>query len=56
MTNIVFRSFIDVKFGISATSFYEEPHDGDFDFLRVRYPYRARFAATNFEANADWLD
>ena len=34
---------------------YEEPHDGDFDFIKVRYPYRARFAATNFKRNADWL-
>jgi hypothetical protein len=35
---------------------YEEPHDGDFDFIKVRYPYRARFAATNFKRNADWLE
>lgn len=34
---------------------YEEPHDGDFDFIKVRYPYRVRFAATNFKRNADWL-
>jgi hypothetical protein len=34
---------------------YEEPHDGDFDFVKVRYPYRVRFAATNFKRNADWL-
>jgi hypothetical protein len=34
---------------------YEEPHDGDFDFIKVRYPYRSRFAATNFKKNADWL-
>jgi hypothetical protein len=35
---------------------YEEPHDGDFDFVKVRYPYRVRFAATNFKRNGDWLD
>lgn len=34
---------------------YEEPHDGDFDFIKIRYPYRVRFAATNFKRNADWL-
>jgi len=34
---------------------YEEPHDGDFDFVKIRYPYRVRFAATNFKTNADWL-
>ncbi len=34
---------------------YEEPHDGDFDYVKVRYPYRVRFAATNFKRNADWL-
>jgi hypothetical protein len=34
---------------------YEEPHDGDFDVVKVRYPYQARFAATNFKRNADWL-
>jgi hypothetical protein len=34
---------------------YEEPHDGDFDYIKIRYPYRARFAATNFKRNADWL-
>jgi hypothetical protein len=34
---------------------YEEPHDGDFDFVKVRYPYRVRFAATNFKRNADWI-
>lgn len=34
---------------------YEEPHDGDFDFVKIRYPYRVRFAATNFKKNADWL-
>ena len=34
---------------------YEEPHDGDFDFIRIRFPYRVRFAATNFKKNADWL-
>jgi hypothetical protein len=35
---------------------YEEPHDGDFDFVKVRFPYKARFAATNFKKNADWLE
>ena len=34
---------------------HEEPHDGDFDFVKIRYPYRVRFAATNFKRNADWL-
>lgn len=34
---------------------YEEPHDGDFDFVKIRYPYRVRFAATNFKRNSDWL-
>jgi hypothetical protein len=34
---------------------YEEPHDGDFDFVKIRYPYRVRFAAANFKRNADWL-
>ena len=34
---------------------YEEPHDGDFDFVKIRYPYRVGFAATNFKRNADWL-
>lgn len=34
---------------------YEEPHDGDFDFIKARYPYRCRFAATNFKRNASWL-
>jgi len=34
---------------------YEEPHDGDFDFVKIRYPYRVRFAATNFKKNEDWL-
>ncbi len=34
---------------------YEEPHDGDFDFVKVRYPCKVRFAATNFKRNADWL-
>jgi hypothetical protein len=34
---------------------YEEPHDGDFDFVKVRYPYKVRFAATNFKRNGDWL-
>lgn len=34
---------------------YEEPHDGDFDFIKARYPYKSRFAATNFKRNSDWL-
>jgi len=34
---------------------YEEPHDGDFDFVKVRYPYRVRFAATNFKRNEEWI-
>jgi len=34
---------------------YEEPHDGDFDFVKIRYPYKVRFAATNFKKNRDWL-
>lgn len=34
---------------------YEEPHDGDFDFVKIRFPYKVRFAATNFKRNADWL-
>ncbi len=34
---------------------FEEPHDGDFDFVKIRFPYRVRFAATNFKRNADWL-
>jgi hypothetical protein len=35
---------------------FEEPHDGEFDALKARYPYRPRFASTNFKRNADWLD
>jgi hypothetical protein len=34
---------------------YEEPHDGEFDVIRVRYNYSARFAATNFKKNSDWI-
>lgn len=34
---------------------FEEPHDGDFDAIKARYPYRSRFAATNFKTNSDWL-
>ncbi len=47
----------NVHFPGSAPLFnpHEEPHDGDFDFVKVRYPYRVRFAATNFKRNADWL-
>ena len=35
---------------------YEEPHDGEFDAIRVRYNYSARFAATNFKINRDWIE
>jgi hypothetical protein len=35
---------------------YEEPHDGEFDAIRVRYNYSARFAATNFKFNKDWIE
>lgn len=34
---------------------YEEPHDGEFDVIRLRYNYSARFAATNFRINSDWI-
>jgi hypothetical protein len=34
---------------------YEEPHDGEFDALKIRYPYRVRFCAVNFKSNRDWL-
>ena len=34
---------------------YEEPHDGEFDPVRLRYNYSARFAATNFKTNKDWI-
>ncbi len=34
---------------------YEEPHDGDFDFVKIHFPYTVRFAAVNFKRNADWL-
>ena len=34
---------------------YEEPHDCEFDFLKVRYNYSVKFAATNFKKNSDWL-
>lgn len=34
---------------------YEEPHDGEFDAVRIRYNYSARFAATNFKINKDWI-
>ncbi len=33
----------------------EEPRDGDFDGIKLRLPYRARFASANFKRNADWL-
>lgn len=35
---------------------YEEPHDGEFDVIRVRYNYSARFAATNFKTNKAWIE
>jgi hypothetical protein len=35
---------------------YEEPHDGEFDSVRIRYNYSARFAATNFKSNNDWIN
>lgn len=35
---------------------YEEPHDREFDFLKIRYPYRSRFSSTNFKSNEDWLE
>jgi hypothetical protein len=34
---------------------YEEPHDGEFDVIRLRYNFSARFAATNFKINNDWM-
>jgi hypothetical protein len=34
---------------------YEEPHDGEFDVIRLRYNFSARFAATNFKINSDWM-
>jgi hypothetical protein len=34
---------------------YEEPHDGEFDAIRLRYNYSARFAATNFKTNSAWM-
>lgn len=34
---------------------YEEPHDGEFDFVKVRYNYSARFTSTNFKKNSDWM-
>jgi hypothetical protein len=33
---------------------YEEPHDGEFDMIKARFNYSARFAATNFRKNSDW--
>lgn len=35
---------------------YEEPHDGEFDSVRIRYNYSAKFAATNFKSNSDWIN
>ena len=34
---------------------YEEPHDREFDIIKVRYNYSARFSSTNFKRNSDWL-
>ena len=34
---------------------YEEPHDGEFDSVKVRYGYSSHFTATNFKRNRDWL-
>lgn len=34
---------------------YEEPHDCEFDFIKIRYNYSGRFSASNFRKNADWL-
>jgi hypothetical protein len=34
---------------------YEEPHDREFDVIRVRYNYSLRFTATNFKRNSDWI-
>jgi hypothetical protein len=31
---------------------YEEPHDREFDAIRLRPNYSARFAATNFKINS----
>jgi hypothetical protein len=47
----------NVQYPGSAPLFnvYEEPHDGIFDFLKIRYPSEVRFAATNFKKNRDWL-
>lgn len=39
----------------SLMNVFEEPHDGEFDPVRIRYNYSARFAATNFKANKDWI-
>lgn len=35
---------------------FEEPHDGEFDFIKIRYNYSCRFAATNFRSNKQWLN
>ena len=34
---------------------YEEPHDGQFDVIKARYNYSARFTGTNFKINDDWI-
>ena len=35
---------------------YEEPHDGEFDFIKIRYNYSCRFSATNYRKNRQWLN
>lgn len=39
----------------SLINVYEEPHDGEFDVIRVRYNYSSHFSATNFKTNNDWM-
>ncbi len=34
---------------------YEEPHDGQFDVIKTRYNYSARFTGSNFKINSDWI-
>lgn len=34
---------------------YEEPHDGEFDSITARYNCSAKFAASNFKINRDWI-
>ncbi len=35
---------------------YEEPHDCEFDFIKIRYNYSGRFSAINFKRNKDWIN